>query len=138
MLIWLCNNYIIVFMAEITNKAESFNRIKEKKLIDELSKEAFISAMEEKIEKAKWVPHLSDCLTDITHAELENRSKMENNMPLYIILADKANSLASKSGVERIAGHAQDTSREVRIDSCIRIATEANRRVHDLLLASHY
>lgn len=97
---------------------------------DTLRGEEFVNMMKESIKNAEWAPALSMALSDITRAELDGRSSIKDNLELYAFLADKANWIAVDEG-NKIP--LNDTNAVAKMDSCIRIATEASRRVHDYM-----
>lgn len=103
-----------------------------------LSGQEFTERVRRNIEKSEWAPQLSFQLTEITLAELEHRSPIKDNLPLYSQLAIKAGWLAVKHGnkdEQGIPGIYSASSHEaVNMAACLEIAMEANRRVHDFLV----
>lgn len=100
----------------------------------ELRDEEFTKRLERDINKAEWAPQLSSRLSEITLAELEERSPIESNLKLYSLLASKASGLSVEEGCEDDqAMYSASSTAAVRMAACIQIATEANRRIHDYM-----
>jgi hypothetical protein len=89
-----------------------------------LKGEEFRTKVGEKIAKAEWAPDLSTCLTDLTLAQLQERSTINENLALYMQLAHKANDVAANEGNA-------PAMNPVRMLASINVAIEAARRVND-------